>query len=138
MPSGPKKTKIGTSQVTTKALDAPDDAARFQIERGPVTFRLDGSAADQHNGVNGVVALLLFEGGTETVHTGIAVEEGKAGVVGNDVPVGVDEDRGREQLGEKFPHNGFHSRNKDDLDALFEKGGDGPYPLLHIAQNFLQ
>ena len=119
-----------------KALDAPDDAARFQIERGPVPLRLYGSAADEHNGANGAVILLLFEGGAGTVHTVIALEEKRAGVVGDVVPVGEDEYRGRGQLGEKFPHNGFHGRNKDELDALFEKGGDQPYPLYHVAQKF--
>ena len=69
-----------------------------------------------------MVILLLFEGGPETVHTGMAVEEKRAGVVADGVPVGVDEDRGRGQLGEKFPHNGFHGRREDELDALFEKG----------------
>ena len=49
-----------TPKVAAKALDAPDDAARFQIERSPVAFRLDGSAADEHDGANGVVVLLLF------------------------------------------------------------------------------
>ena len=104
MPCGPKKSEIGTPQVTSKALDAPDDAARFQVERGPVTFKLDGSAADEHDGANGVVVLLLFESRAETVHTGIAVEEKRAGVVDDGVPVGVDEDRERGQLGEQFPH----------------------------------
>ena len=117
-----EKSEIGTPQVTAKALDAPDDATRFQIERGLVTFGLDGSAVDEHNEENGVVILLLFEGGPETVHTGMAVEEKRAGVVADGVPVGVDEDRGRGQLGEKFPHNGFHGRREDELDALFEKG----------------
>ena len=65
-----------------------------------MTFRLDGSAAGQHNGANGVVILLLFEGAAETVHTGIAVEEKRAGVVGDGVLVGVNEDRERGQLGE--------------------------------------
>ena len=52
------------------------------------------------------------------------------------VPVGVGENRGRGQLGEKFPHNGFHGRSKDEPDALFKGGCDGPYPLCHIAQKF--
>ena len=102
-----KNVEIVTPQVTAKALDAPDDSARFQIERGPVKFRLDGSAVDEHNGANGVVILFLFESGTKTVLTGIAVEGKRAGVVGDGVPVRVDEDRGRGQLGEQFSHNGF-------------------------------
>ena len=90
-----KKSEIGTLQITAKALDVPDDPSRFQIKRGPVTFRLDGSAADEHNGANAVVILLLLEGGVETVHTGIAVEEKRAGAAGDGVPVGIAEDRGR-------------------------------------------
>ena len=118
-----KKSKIGTPQVTAKELDGQDDAARFQIERGPVTFRFDGSAAGEHNGANGVISLLLFEGGTETVYTGIAgiaVEDKRAGDIADGVPVRVDEDRGRGQFGEQFPHNGFHGRSKDELDTSFE------------------
>ena len=78
----------------------------------------------------------MFESRAETVHTGIAVEKKRPGVVGDAVPVDVNEDRRRGQPGEKFPHDGFHSRSKDELDALFEKGGDGPYPLRRIAQKF--
>ena len=81
-----------------------------------------------------MVILLVFEGGAGTFHTGIVVEEKRAGVVVDGVPIGVDEDRGRGQLGDKFPHNGLHGRRKDELDALFGKGGDGPYPLRHIGQ----
>ena len=77
--------------------------------------------------------MFLFESSTETVHTGIAVEKKRAGVVGDAVAVGVNEDRRGGQLGEKFPHDGFHGRTKDGLDALFENGGDGPYSLGHIA-----
>ena len=101
-----------------------------------MTFRLDGSAADEHDGSGGVVGLLLFESTAETVNTGIAVEKKRVGVVGDAVPVGLDEDRRRVQLDEKFPHDGFHGRSKDELGALFENGGDGPYPLGHIAQKF--
>ena len=61
-----------------------------KIERGLVTFILDGSLADEHNGANCVLILLLVEGSTETVLTGIAVEEKRAGVFGEIVPVGVD------------------------------------------------
>ena len=101
-----------------------------------MTFRLDGSAADEHDGVDGVVVPLLFESSTETVHTSIAIENKRVEIVGDAVPVGVNEERRRGQLDEKFPPDGFHGRSKDELDALFAKGGDGPYPLGHIAQKF--
>ena len=131
-----KKSEFRTPKVAAKALGAPDDAARFQIEQSPVAFRLDGSAANEHDGANGVVVLFLFEGGTETFHTGITVEEERAAVIRDGVPVGVDEDRGRGQLGQKFPHDGFHSWSKYELDPLFQKGIDGPYALCHTAQGF--
>ena len=84
-------------------------------------------------GTNGVVILPSAEGGAETVSTDIVVQEKRVGVAADGVSVGVDEDRGRGQLGEEFLHYGFHGGNKDELDALFERGGDGPYPLRHIA-----
>ena len=87
--------------------------------RGLVTFRLDGSAAIEHNGANGVVILLLFEGGAETVHTDIAVEEERAGVVSDGVSVRVDEGRRCGQLSEQLPHNGFHGTGKDKVCLLY-------------------
>ena len=48
-----------------------------------MTFGLDGSAAEEHNGADGEVILLLFKGGSETFHTGIAVEGKRTGVVGD-------------------------------------------------------
>lgn len=72
-----------------------------------MTFRFGGIAADKHDGENGVVVPLLVAGGTETVHAGILVEEEMAGVVGDGVPVGVDEGRRRGKFGETFPHDGF-------------------------------
>ena len=43
---------------------------------------LDGGAANEHDEANGVVVLVLFEGGTETFQAGIAIEEERVGVVG--------------------------------------------------------
>ena len=68
-----------------------------------------------------MVVLLLFEGGTETVHTGIAEKYKRAGVVDDGALVRVDEDRGRRQLGEKFSNNGFHGRSKGELDAFLRR-----------------
>ena len=73
-----------------------------------MTFRLDGSAADEHDGADGVVVLLLFESSAETVHTGITVLAKKAGIVGDGFPVGVYGNRRRGPLGQNSPHFGFH------------------------------
>ena len=73
----------------------------------------------KHDGADGVVVLLLFESSAETVHTGITVDKKRVGVVGDPIPVGVNEDQRRGQLGETFQHYGFHGRSKYELDALF-------------------
>lgn len=117
-----------------KACNDPDNHARFQIEWGPVTFRPSGSATDERDGANGVAVLLLVEGGIEAVHTGIEVEEERNGVAGDGVPVGVDEDWERGELGEKSEHNGFHGSSKGELGTLFEERGGGPFPLPHTSQ----
>ena len=82
------KSEIGTPQVTSKALGAPNDAGRCHVEPDPVTFRLERSAADEHDGADGIVVLLVFENSAEAVHTGITVEK-RAGVVGDAVSVRV-------------------------------------------------
>ena len=117
-------------------LDAPDDASHFQIKRVLLAFRLDGSTADEHSGANGVVVLLLFESGTETVHTGIAVEEKTAGVVGDGVP-GADENRGRRQLGKKFPHMLFMAGVKTNLTPCLRRKVMGRICVATSRRNFL-
>ena len=39
-------TEGDTPQISTEAPDTPDDAASLEVERGPVSRRLEGSAAD--------------------------------------------------------------------------------------------
>ena len=39
----------GTPQISAQAFNAPDDAASLEIERRPVTLRLEGSTADENN-----------------------------------------------------------------------------------------
>ena len=44
-----KDAEGGTPQITTKALDAPDDATSLEIERCSVALILEASAADKSN-----------------------------------------------------------------------------------------
>ena len=44
-----KNVEGGTPQVTTEALEAPDDAASLEVKRCPLALRLEGSAADGNN-----------------------------------------------------------------------------------------
>ena len=41
--------KGGTPQISTEALNAPDDAASLEVERRPLALRLKGSTADESN-----------------------------------------------------------------------------------------
>ena len=38
--------KLRAPKVASKVFDGPDNAASFQVERGPVPLRIEGSAAD--------------------------------------------------------------------------------------------
>lgn len=38
--------ELGSSKVTAEALDSPNDANGFQLERGPMAFRVNRSSAD--------------------------------------------------------------------------------------------
>ena len=55
-----EKAKTRTPKVASKALNRPYDAACFQIERRPMSFRVKGSAANLGNGPHGAVGLFLL------------------------------------------------------------------------------
>ena len=52
--------RLRTPKVASKALDRPYDAACFQIERRPMSFRVEGSAAYIGNGPHGAGGLFLL------------------------------------------------------------------------------
>ena len=93
----PKDAEGGIPQVSSETVDNPDDAASLEIERGPVSLRLEGSAADEYNKAYNRRAVLLFllKCGPKTIYARVAVEEERAGVVRNRVPVWVDHNRWR-------------------------------------------
>ena len=51
--------------------------------------------------------MFLFEGCADTVDAGIAVQAEGAGVVGDGVPVGVDQDGGFDKFAEDVANGGF-------------------------------
>ena len=52
--------KFRTPKVASKALDHPYDAVCLQFERRPMSFRVEGSAANIGNGPHGAVGLFLL------------------------------------------------------------------------------
>ena len=89
-----KDAEGSTPSLSSEALDTPDDAATLEIERGPVSLRLEGSAADENNRACRAVLLLLLTCGSKTIDASVAEEE-RAGVVSDRVPVWVDQNRWR-------------------------------------------
>lgn len=78
-------------QVTSKVLDGPDNAARFQIERGPVHLGIEDNVADTHSdGPHLVVWLLLFKHIPGTVENGFEQHVEGAEAVGDGIPVRED------------------------------------------------
>ena len=132
------KSEFCTPKITTKALDALDDATRFQIKRNSVAFRLVDSAADEHDGGNSVVVLFLFEGATETVHTGIVVEKEGTGVIGDGVPVGVDETGGVVSLARSFHTMVSIAGVKTNLTPCFRREVMGRMRFAISRRSFLQ
>ena len=77
--------------------------------------------------------MFLFEGCADTVDAGIAVQAEGAGVVGDGVPVRIDQNRGSGEFAE-LSDDGFRFRGEDELDTLLEQGFDGAKPSGNILQ----
>ena len=86
--------ELGRPEVAAEAFDDPDDATGLEVEGCPASFVVEGGAAGVDDRADGAVSFFLLEGGAQTVYAGVAVEAERAGVVGNGVPVWVDQDRG--------------------------------------------
>ena len=65
--------ELGASKIAAKGFESPNDAAGLQIKRSPMSFRVECSSADGSDGCDGIVLLLLFEGGAEPVDASVAV-----------------------------------------------------------------
>ena len=46
-----KDAELRAPKIATKAVDGPDNAASFQVERSPVPLGIEGSAADICDGL---------------------------------------------------------------------------------------
>ena len=68
-----KHVKPRAPEVASKALDGPDNAANFLVERSQMTLGIEGGAADIRDGLHGAVRLLLFKRSTKTVDARVAV-----------------------------------------------------------------
>ena len=85
--------ELGRPEITAEAFDSPDDPTGLEVEGCRDSFVVEGGAADEDDRAYGVVRLFLLAGGAKTVYAGVAVEAERAGVVGDGVPVWVDQDR---------------------------------------------
>lgn len=64
---------------------------------------------------------------------GVSVQAERTGVVGDGIPVWVDQDRSGGEFVEELSDDGFHSGGEHELDALFEQGVDGAEAGRHVC-----
>ena len=127
--------EIGGPEVAAERFDGPNDAPSFKVEGGPGTFVVEGGAADENDGADGAVRLLLLEHGAEAIAAGVTVQAEASGIVGNGILVWVDQDRRGGEVVEKLLDDGFHGWGKDELDSLFEEGVDGAEQGEHVGDD---
>ena len=123
-------------QRCPEAFNGPDDATSFQVERSPGSFVVEVDAADKHDGADGAVGLFLLEGNAKAVEAGVAVQAERAEVVGDGVPVRVDEDRRGGEFLEEWPDDGFHFRSENEFNTLLEQSINVAEPGGEIIQEF--
>ena len=128
--------ELGGPEVAAETFDGPNDAAGFEVKRGPGSFVVEGGAADKDDGTNGAVGLFLFESRAKTVDAGVAVKAKRSGVVNNGVPVRVDQDRGSSEFVKDLADDSFHFRGENELNALFKQGVNGSEPSGKVLQEF--
>ena len=107
--------------MSAEAFDGPDDATGLEIEGSPGSFVVECDSADKHDGADEAVGLFLLEGGAEAVQSGVSVQAEGAGVIGDGVPVRVDQDRRTDEFSEELSDDGFHFWNENELNTLLEQ-----------------
>ena len=73
-------------RASAEALDSPGDAPCFEVKGCPVSLVVEGGAADEQDGTDRTVRLLLLEGCANAVLAGVAGQVKRTGVVGNGIP----------------------------------------------------
>ena len=82
--------------------------------------------------------MFLLEGGSKTIDSSVAVEEERAGVVGERVSVRVGQNRWDREFLEEFPHDGLHGQCKNEFHSLIQERVVMDQILLATsARNFL-
>ena len=80
--------------------------------------------------------MFLLEGNAKAVEAGVAVQAERAEVVGDGVPVRVDEDRRGGEFLEEWPDDGFHFRSENEFNTLLEQSINVAEPGGEIIQEF--
>ena len=110
--------ELGGPEVAAETFDGPNDPAGFEVKRGPGSFVVESGAADKDDETDGAVGLFLFESRAKTVDGGVAVEAKRSEVVGDGVPVRVNQDRGGSEFVRDLADDGFIFRDENELKRL--------------------
>ena len=128
--------EFGEPKVFAEACDGPDDATGHQVEGRPGSFVVECGSADKHDGADGAVGLFLLEGGAEAVQAGVTAQAEGAGVVGDSVPVRVDQDKRTGESSEELSDDGFHFRRENEFNALLKQGVNRAEPGGKVLPEF--
>ena len=128
--------EFGEPKVFAEACDGPDDATDLQVEGRPRSFVVVCGSADKHDGADGAAGLFLLEGGAEAVQAGVTAQAEGAGVVGDSVPVRVDQDKRTGESSEELSDDGFHFRRENEFNALLEQGVNRAEPGGKVLPEF--
>lgn len=122
--------------MAVEASDGPDDATGSEVERSPGTFVVEGRASDERDGADRAVRLFLLGDSAEAVASGVAVEAKKARIVGNGVPVHVNQDRESFKFAEELSDDYFHFRSEICFNIFFEQVVGEVEPGVNNLQDF--
>ena len=112
--------EFGRPEMTSETFDGPDNATGFEVVGCPASFIVEGDAADENDSADRAVRLFLHESGAKTVYAGVAVKAERAGVVGDGVPVRLDQDRRGDEFVEDAPDDGLHFWGENELNTLLQ------------------
>lgn len=112
--------ELGAAEVAAEAFDCPNHSSSFEVERRPVSLGVESCSADENDGLDAAVRLLLLECSSEAVDASVTVKTERSGLIFDGCPVGEHEDRRTGKFLEKLADCGFHFAGENEWSAFFK------------------
>ena len=114
-----ESSKIDELKVAAQSVYCQHDAFGIEIEGSPRTFHVFGGKADVEDGSDGAAELMLLQIGGEAIEA-VAEKSQGVGVVGNAVPVSVDQDRGLGEFAQDVASEASDAGDKGEGGTVFK------------------